>query len=150
MAWAGALQERALPERALPERLVGSLNLLRLGWLSSEEVLGAPGILVIGTNYEIHYGPVRWVGPFVSGEKIRPARYGGPQVQGKRNAKASGSVTRYCSEILRTLPPNALTGAPINIGSAGTRVQANKKKSLAPTYRQQTPVMWLVLTFAPG
>jgi hypothetical protein len=48
MASAGALQERALQER-----LVGSLNLLRLGWLSPEEVLGAPGILVVGTSPQL-------------------------------------------------------------------------------------------------
>ena len=56
----GGLQEGALQEGALQEGLGGSLNLLRLGWLSLP-----PGILVVGPvhNYEIHYGPVRWVGP---------------------------------------------------------------------------------------
>lgn len=59
MAWAGArqegaLQEGALQEGALQEGLVGSLNLLRLGWLS----LRAPGILVVEPvhNYEIITG----------------------------------------------------------------------------------------------
>ena len=50
MAWAGAiqegsLQERSLQERSLQEGLGGSLNLLRLGWLSLP-----PRILVVGTS----------------------------------------------------------------------------------------------------
>jgi hypothetical protein len=46
MASAGALQEGALQER----RVGGPPVLLRLGRLSAEEVLGAPGILVVRTN----------------------------------------------------------------------------------------------------
>jgi hypothetical protein len=116
---------------ALQGGLVGSLNLLRLGWLS----LRAPRILVVGNQSTIMKsitGRSDGSARLFLVRRERPAWYGEPQVQSKRNEKASGSVTRYWYEILMTLPPNALRGTSMDIGSAGTRVQENKKKSPAP------------------